>query len=821
MMSKRMIQAFRSLESRPGPATWNALVLVIVTLAGACVAHAAEPQRDLVLITARTDKAIMWSLCFRRMQDGQSLGLCYSSDAAAGVVSEENDSETTVRFAGSWTTWLQEVAAFDTLQGKKSSGGTGSRSTESAQAPAVVVEEMQEFDIPLAIAKRMDARLFLEQVRVLMGEVSRDGTNINGNSSLQLLTADELREVERRKADWPRYFFNQFSDSLELKHGLFDDPVANCILVVGVLCLSCLPLMAMLLLVRFRTGGIPSFEEMRNALENGKVVADCNNRLDAWLTEAGEQLRKRDGAPPMNSLLDKLDLALERLEGLRADLGKVLGYRVTLTGLYADLAGRIARLGEAGQPATLESIFAEVCDLRRLRSQVEAHEARRFSDGENLEAWIARVGVTLERGRKIDDELRKMGATDKGDPLAVLGRLCNATRNLASVECPRFEELPLVVDRIQEALDALSKVAGADTKESAESRIKAISKGWTDNANQAASMQLALSKKQGEISELQGVLQGIAKALPERRASVDDGLIEDVAQLAGTCERAVFSLKPWSEGAQVDAMAGEIVGRLERLARDFFPETGGHGSVPWHERLQGELEHGKELTAKLETMEGVASAYLGLEEGHELEGILRRELQQPHRALRLRILGALEKGFKLQRAPHDEKIFDVLRLEAILEKADSFLKSLASWPDEETLWSKGVEPAFGDQWLHNLLRAALVLETYYKDSDPFERFSWVCSLADAFQRALVALGKPFPKVRLLETPDPTWTQLPETSTLVRLSEIRRTVRERCERGGGFIVDVKRFALPEVRHLEECHVILYNPADWDPSQERKP
>ncbi|NJL27044.1 MAG: hypothetical protein HC897_03755 [Thermoanaerobaculia bacterium] len=169
---------------------------------------------------------------------------------------------------------------------------------------------------------------------------------------------------------------------------------------------------------------------------------------------------------------------------------------------------------------------------------------------------------------------------------------------------------------------------------------------------------------------------------------------------------------------------------------------------------------------------------------------------------------------------------EALHLAEINQQIDGFLDHLEEQPTEQALWTR-IERAFGAQWLHNLLRAELVLETYYRDQPellaPFEP---VRAAAAAFRRALRGLGKGVEPIFLLhpfpaELP-PGWEKPSYNADqrLRRLPTVRRRVQKLLEKYQGFIIDIDHFRLAgqDLAIRGTCRAVVVSPGEWHSTQE---
>jgi|GEM_PF-6114785 len=238
-------------------------------------------------------------------------------------------------------------------------------------------------------------------------------------------------------------------------------------------------------------------------------------------------------------------------------------------------------------------------------------------------------------------------------------------------------------------------------------------------------------------------------------------------------------------------------------------------------RLQAEMEraedrHEKALTAAHRPL----ASYLRVHSDTPA-AVLSAEQQGPRRHLRLRLLPEHEALQEALASAGGGDFASALRLQHLCDEVGRWIGKLEEWGDDATFWRRALEPALAQGWLHALLRAGLVLGTYYPGRPEAHRWRPVRALAEAFRQALLATHhKPEP-LRLL-APPPAGAEVEEHgSSLTRLSPVIEAVHRRQAEGTGFVVDVTRFAVQGSGGSAPPRVVLYSLADWHASQVRTP
>lgn len=143
------------------------------------------------------------------------------------------------------------------------------------------------------------------------------------------------------------------------------------------------------------------------------------------------------------------------------------------------------------------------------------------------------------------------------------------------------------------------------------------------------------------------------------------------------------------------------------------------------------------------------------------------------------------------------------------------LASLEELGDLDGLRRTGLQQLFGSNCVHNLMRAELLLDTYFQGEDVCERLSGVLAQLNASLRlALWECGTRFGVVEILgPAPEGARTQSPDAE-FTRVPEIRSHVLRRFNEGARqFVVDVRAFPVMEGDARFDGTVVTMNPVDW--------
>jgi hypothetical protein len=304
-----------------------------------------------------------------------------------------------------------------------------------------------------------------------------------------------------------------------------------------------------------------------------------------------------------------------------------------------------------------------------------------------------------------------------------------------------------------------------------------------------------------------------------------------------------------NEKGRIDELAEKLADRHNLLVASHGQRVGLHENLEQiyrrlrkdHEQLQEEHRDLVESHEQLEAASvrnrdlcGLFSRYLHFSWTEFTNGdtvqdyveILERELDSEHRSLRLGLCATAVAWSQIResfaRRIDGNGLIQGLRLSSVLaglEELTARLENLAS-PDE--LWESGIRSGFSQDWMHDLFRAELVLESFYNRNSAHQDLEDAIGLAAVTLRlAMSRLGKGIESVELLRPfpsqPPPGWARprFGADQELRTLPEVNRRVRELLETDSdNFIVDVESFRLRgDSEHAGECRVVVVNPAEW--------
>lgn len=147
------------------------------------------------------------------------------------------------------------------------------------------------------------------------------------------------------------------------------------------------------------------------------------------------------------------------------------------------------------------------------------------------------------------------------------------------------------------------------------------------------------------------------------------------------------------------------------------------------DHAQKELAAGNELANEI-TEELNLKTMNGDERGISatLERLRTERESSVYLQLRFGLTSALLALEKATREVRDEALLEALELHRVQEGMQSVLDRMEQYTGDQ-LWHKALSDGFGQKWLHYLIRADLLLRTYYADQKEFGRISRAVSLA--------------------------------------------------------------------------------------------
>lgn len=163
-----------------------------------------------------------------------------------------------------------------------------------------------------------------------------------------------------------------------------------------------------------------------------------------------------------------------------------------------------------------------------------------------------------------------------------------------------------------------------------------------------------------------------------------------------------------------------------------------------------------------------------------------------------------------------ERIIKLLRVERWRTNLEAILPELQTFTGND-LWQKCLFGGFNNQWLHEILRANLLLNSYFSiNQDLFFLHDAVLQASQAMLSALRKLDVKVAEIKLFEPPlagmqvDRTAGQL-----LRQFPEVEAKVLQKfAESGSSFVIDVLSFPFKVGRESYDVGcVVVMNPADW--------
>ena len=233
-----------------------------------------------------------------------------------------------------------------------------------------------------------------------------------------------------------------------------------------------------------------------------------------------------------------------------------------------------------------------------------------------------------------------------------------------------------------------------------------------------------------------------------------------------------------------------------------------------------EVEAGKQLVDEISAQLNFNSEHLKAAD-HPVTTILDRLKEERTSSVHLQLrtglssaLIALDKAIKA--SPEDKEVVDALYLDKIQEGIQVLLKMMEDCSGEQ-LWHKALSEGFRENWLHNLIRAELLLRTYYADRREFSFLRTAVSLAcSSILVALHELQVEVVEVRLLEERPREMETEPVYDGIRNLPTVRESVSARLSNTETkeMVVDVISFPyfVKGVQENRGCAAIA-NPSAW--------
>lgn len=166
---------------------------------------------------------------------------------------------------------------------------------------------------------------------------------------------------------------------------------------------------------------------------------------------------------------------------------------------------------------------------------------------------------------------------------------------------------------------------------------------------------------------------------------------------------------------------------------------------------------------------------------------------------------------------HTQNLAEDLALDRILKSLDDLISKLATTPSDR-LWNDAVGPGFARGALNNLLRAQMVLETFYLDKPQFAYLLQAIRLAgNAIQTAVARQNIRFVRVDLLR--DGLNAALCESQgsvdeTYTRVAVVRKQVQQTLAKGNkSFLVDMPKWPFFVDGKLSKGKACVVHPGQW--------
>jgi len=322
-------------------------------------------------------------------------------------------------------------------------------------------------------------------------------------------------------------------------------------------------------------------------------------------------------------------------------------------------------------------------------------------------------------------------------------------------------------------------------------------------------------------------------------SSSSESALNRIQRLEADRERGLKFLQSYGDGdslGEIAQLVDQSIERTKSVIRGILPEA--EGDV--HEMAESLVDRYEDLQAAAKGCQELCQAfshYLDFDwqdfgtspEVRRYLEIVQMEMGSEHRPLRLGLAAALigleRARTRLLETRHGDTVVSGLRIRSIESGLAELLRERLARVEREELWVRGLRPGFSLNWLHELFRAELILQSFYENGSDHRELADAVSMASAVLRfAMRGLGKGIEDVVLLETfpsePPEGWARprYLADEDLRSLSEVNRRVLEELRTRDNFIVDVERFRLTgDDEHPGECRVVVVSPAEWRQSQ----
>ena len=554
------------------------------------------------------------------------------------------------------------------------------------------------------------------------------------------------------------------------------------------------------------------------------VLEGVDQVLSRWIEGRRGEIIVKPNDRGFWDKLQEVDRLLDQVKDLKRGLKDLLDDEpYTLWHLYSKLSSYLSASRDGRAEFTLIDALEEYMELREFYGNLYRSFEHSFPKGSDERVVRELIGDRVESLVRLETDLDHFLGKDS-DRGALKSQL-QASAAVAGWIVGRSHEEPLFCDCLSELLDRSQSLTAEllqnfdDTSASLPERLNLLRETQKEREEQIKKLsdELALTSKEKET--LEALFDRAQQALPDHLAT-EKPLAEAINYLSEERLSINTKLARWvSDSSQpLSQQVEEIVTNLKELCAR-FPKSG-IPEIAWKDRLKEELAEADRRGQAVHDLAGE----LGFDSPHHGIETLSRERSLPHRHLRKLILGCLPRIEDLSMVSLEEgrKLYQALRLKEITSQADAFRKSLESMVDTQSLWESGLLPALRRGWLDNLLRADLIVDTYYSDHHIGESFGPIRSLAEAMRWALHQVEHspcPIQLLRPIGALCKKATGLSVSTNLVNLEVVTKCIANHAASERDFVVDVKFFSLENHRSQQRCEVILYNPADWDPSQRR--
>lgn len=183
----------------------------------------------------------------------------------------------------------------------------------------------------------------------------------------------------------------------------------------------------------------------------------------------------------------------------------------------------------------------------------------------------------------------------------------------------------------------------------------------------------------------------------------------------------------------------------------------------------------------------------------------------------------IENVMSLNRDQEQSSLIQVLSISSIKDGLNKFLNDLENFSQPNEIWEKGLYFGFSQNWIHYLLRADLILKTYYKEQPDFKLLQQSISLANSAVQIMLRKHKVIVEEISLLVPPPPNIEIDDNSfkefrSLKKIQEIIKHYK--LQNISSFVIDVIAFPYTHGGKQSRGKVIGFNASDW-PDDKRTP